>query len=41
MHDSLRSATWPEITPLREKLYGDNAKLEEDSGFVKATGADV
>ena len=35
IHADLRQETWPEMTQLKKKLYGDLA------GFVKAVGVDV
>ena len=41
LHDGLRVVTWPEITPLREKLYSDRTELKRTAAFVKAAGVDV
>ena len=41
LHDGRRRATWPEITPLKEKLYGDLAELKTKAAFVTTTGVDV
>ena len=41
LHDALRQATWPTVTTLTEKLYGDLASLRRTAAFVRETGVTI
>ena len=38
---ALRCTTWPDETPLKEKLHGDLAALKRTAAFLRASGVDV
>ena len=41
LHDALRQATWPTVTTLTEKLYGDLVGLQRTAAFVRETGVTI
>ena len=41
LHDVIRRETWPEETPLRDKLHGDVLALQRTADFIRATGVAV
>ena len=41
LHDATRRDTWPEPTPLRDKLYGNLEELRRTAAFVRATGISI
>ena len=41
LDDALRRDMWPELKPLRDKLYGSLEELKRTAAFVRATGISV
>ena len=41
LHDALRRDMWPELTLLRDKLYGNLEELNRTTTFLRATGISV
>ena len=41
LHNATRQETWPEPTPVRDKLHGDLVDLRRTASFVRATGVTI
>ena len=41
LHCALRLDVWPELIPLRDKLYGNLEELRRTTAFVRAIGISV
>ena len=41
LNDAMRRDTWPDPTPLRDKLYGNLEELRKTAAFVRTTGISI
>ena len=41
LHNALRRDMWPELTLLRDKLYGNLEELRRTATFMRATGISI
>ena len=41
LHDALRRDMWPELTLLRDKLYGNLEELRRTAAFLRTTGISI